>query len=256
MQEILKTVLVFVVGILGGLLGASLISGGSARTADAAGGTGLDAVSATAFKGLEERLMLLEREAESQDLAMADFNTRLLAATRRETQPELAASALDSSGDPSLGALNLTDMPTGPAFDSAVAAVIQKREDDERAARELEREQRRDERMKRTVEQLTTDLGLDARQAEVVAAALKESTLAREQFFEQMQGQTQGGNFDREAARTQMTQIRESEIAKVSGVLSPTQVEAYNKATDFGGGGRGFGGQDGGQNRGPGRGGQ
>lgn len=242
MQDILKTVLVFVVGLLGGLLGASLIGGGSVRSADVVGGTGLDAVSATAFKGLEERLILLERETEAQDLALADFNTRLLAATRREAAPSPTAAALDPNGNPELGALSLTDVPTGPSFDAAVAAVIQKREEDERATQELERAQRREERVKRTVEQLTTDLGLDARQAEVVGAALTESSMAREKFFEQMQG----GNFDREAARTQMTQIREAEIAKVSVVLTPTQVESYTRTTDFGGGrGQGFGGRGG-----------
>jgi hypothetical protein len=251
MQDILKTVLVFVVGLLGGLLGASLIGGGDrAATAESSGGTGLDAVSATAFKGLEERLMLLEREAESQDLAMADFNARLLVASRRDAGPVAsAASALDSNGNPELGSLSLTDVPTGPAFDAQVLAVVQQKEADEEAARELEREQRREERLKRTMDQLTTDLGLDARQAEVVGAALKESTMAREKFFEQMQG----GNFDRETARAQMTQIRESEIAKVSAVLTPTQVESYTRTTDFGGGrgqggGPGFGG--GGQGRG------
>lgn len=243
MQDILKTVLVFVVGLLGGLLGASLMSGGDREaTTESTGGTGLDAVSATAFKGLEERLMLLEREAESQDLALADFNARLLAASRRDAQPSLdaaIASALDPNGNPDLGTLSLTDVPTGPAFDAAVAAVIQKREEDERAARELEREQRREERLKRTMDQLTTDLGLDARQAEVVGAALKESAVAREKFFEQMQG----GNLDRDAVRAQMTQIRESEIAKVSAVLTPTQVESYTRTTDFGGGrGQGRGG--------------
>lgn len=248
MQMILKTVLLFAIGLLGGLLGASLIGGGSSPQAQSSNGTGLDAVSATAFKAAEERILLLEREAESQDLAMADFNTRLLAATRRESLPEAAvAAALDPNGNPTLGSLNLTDLPTGPSFDSAVAAVIQKREEDERAARELEREQRREERVKRTMEQLTTELGLDARQADAVGAALKESTTAREKFFEQMQS----GNFDRDAARAQMSQIREAEIKAVSAVLSPTQVESYSKATDFGGG-RGFGG---GQGGGPGRGG-
>lgn len=251
MQDILKTVLVFVVGLLGGLLGASLIGGGSDRSAEVVGGTGLDAVSATAFKSLEERLMLLEREAAAQDLALADFDTRLLAATRREAAPNPAASAaaLDPNGNPDLGALSLTDLPTGPSFDAAVAAVIQKREEEERAARELERAQRREERVARTVEQLTADLGLDARQAEVVGQALRESTTAREQFFDQFQ-QGGGANMDREAVRAQMTQIREAEIAKVGAVLTPAQVETYTRTTDFGGG-RGQGGR-GGQQQGQG----
>jgi len=250
MQDILKMVVVFVVGLLGGLLGASLMSGGGSEATVAAGGTGLDAVSATAFQDLEERLMLLERETEAQDLALADFNTRLLAATRREAAPSASAAlALDPNGSPEAGALSLTDAPTGPRFQAEVLAVLEQKEEAERAAAELERAQRREERVQRTVDQLTADLGLDAKQAEVVGQALRESTAAREKFFEQMQ-QGGGGNMDREAVRAQMTQIREAEIAKVGGVLTPAQIETYTRATDFGNG-RGQGGR-GGQQQGQG----
>ncbi len=249
MQTFVKLALVFVIGLAGGLLGASLMSGsGTTQPALADSGDGVNAEAG--LRTLAERVMLLEREAEAHSLAMEDLNARVISASRRETGAALAAGA-GSAATPEEGGVSFADLPTGPGFDAMVDAAIDRREEVEQSAREAQRAQQREERVQRTLEQLTADLGLDAKQVGVVEQALRESTVAREAFFAEMRD---GGNFDRDAARSKMTEIRTTELASVKTVLSADQLEKYSSATDFS---RGFGGRnDGGGGSGAGRGGE
>jgi hypothetical protein len=248
----LQFLLVFVVGLAGGLLGSTLLGGGApASAASDAGSAGLSPDAR--FRAVEERLVLLERSAEADTLALGDLETRMLALSRRETQPaaaELAASA----GDPAAG-LDLASMPTGAGWIPIVKATMEEIEATERQQREAERAQRREERVKRTADELAAELGLDGAQKDAITRAMLESTTAREAYFE---GMRENGNFDREGARQVITEIRTKELAAASAVLNETQMQRYTAATDFGrgfGGGRDGGGQGGGGNRDGGRGG-
>jgi hypothetical protein len=249
MQTFVKLTLVFVIGLAGGLLGASLMSGGSTPQpglADSGDGVSVE----SELRTLKERVIWLEREAEAHGLAMEDLNARVISASRRETGAALVAGE-GSFATPGEGGISLGDLPTGPGFDAMVDAAIDRREEVEQTARETQRAKQREERLQKTLEQLTADLGLDAKQASVVEQALRESTVAREGFFEEMR---EGGSFDRDAARSKMTEIRTTELAAVKTVLSADQLEKYSSATDFS---RGFGGRsDGGGGAGAGRGGE
>ena len=239
MQNLLKAALFLLIGLLGGLLGATLLHGGS-EPADGASqsGTGLDAVSATAFQELAERVMLLERSADAQDLALEEFDGRLLSLGRREQPAGLAAEAQPGAAASDAG-LALAEFPVGPGFDAAVVAALERREAEERAEREQQRVQRRDARLTDVAQQLATEAGLDSAQQNAVLKVMKETAVARETYFEQMQ---RGGDVDREAARAKMTEIRQAEVAAVSAVLTPAQMQVYTRLTESG---RDFGGRAG-----------
>lgn len=230
----------FVVGLAGGLAGAAFLSGGE--------GPALGSEPATSgspergIKALEERILALESSAESQRLAYDELDGRLMSLSRRPDLEQLLASA-DAGQSPN--ALNYADLPVGQAFDAAVDAAIQQREDKQRAEREAEQAKRREERALAMAERVSTELNLDPSQSKVVQAAILEASIARESMFTDMRN-GDWGQMDREAIGKKMTELREAEIAKVSAVLSPAQVEQYSSLTNFGGGGRGFGGDAGG----------
>lgn len=249
MKTPIQLLLLFVVGLAGGLLGASLFGGGTGNAALADGLDRGEVSTASLLRALESRVMLLEREAEANNLAVSELDARVQAATRHEV-PAASAAAVASGEGAAPGALDLASTPTGPGFDAAVEAAIVRREEAQRQEREAERAQRRDERVQRTVDDLAVELGLDAGQKNSLFAAMKEASTARENFFMAMRD---SGNFDREAARKTITEIRDAELAKASAVLNAQQLQRYTEVSDagrdFGRGGPGGGGQ-GGRNQG------
>jgi len=239
MNDLARTSLMFVVGLAGGLTGAVFLGGGAGPSSEP-DSTSADSPDRT-IKALEERVMTLEGSIESQRLAYDELDGRMLALSRRPDMEQLLASA---DAAQATAGLNGAVMPAGPAMTAEVRAALEMIEGEQRAEREAEQAMRRDERLNATVERLTSELGLDAGQAQVVKAALAESTVAREAMFAEMRNGG-GANMDREQIGQKMTELRDAEIATVSKVLTPTQVEQYSSITSFGGG-RGFGGGTGG----------
>lgn len=237
----------FVVGLAGGLTGAVFLGGGDAPVIGSS--TDAPASSDRLVKALEQRILSLEGSAETQRLAYEEMDGRLLALSRRPDLEQLIATADAARPTPDAAAAM---SPTGQAMTAEVRAALDLIENERQAERDAEQARRREERLNATVERLTSELGLDASQAQVVKTALSESTVARETMFAEMRNG--GGNFDREQIGAKMTELRETEIAMVSKVLTPTQVEHYTTLTSFGG--RGFGGGDngGGRTQGGGRG--
>ncbi len=236
MNDLARTLLMFVVGLAGGLVGALFL--GSDRGASQHSASESVYAADPLLKALDQRIMELESGAAAQQLAFEDLNGRLLNASRRPDPSALALAQPAGAAD----AFNFADMPSGPGMDAMVEAVIVQREERERAEREAERATRRAERVAELTQRMTTEMGLDASQSQVVSSALSESWAAREAMFAGFQD-GRGMTMDREAIGKQMTEIRNKEMAAVGSVLTPAQVETYSSLSDFG---RGFGGGSGG----------
>jgi|WetSurMetagenome_2_1015567.scaffolds.fasta_scaffold140873_3 periplasmic protein CpxP/Spy len=81
-----------------------------------------------------------------------------------------------------------------------------------------------EDRAKRQTEQLTTTLGLDKTQATKVEAIYLKYGKQQSELFQSM---GQGG--DREAMRTKMTEMRDSQNKEIKALLTKDQVEKYDK---------------------------
>jgi periplasmic protein CpxP/Spy len=81
-----------------------------------------------------------------------------------------------------------------------------------------------EDRAKRQVEQLTTTLGLNKDQATKVEAVILKYSKQQSELFQSM---GQGG--DRDAMRTKMTAMRESQTKEIKAVLTKDQADKYDK---------------------------
>lgn len=246
MNDLARLSLVFVVGLAGGLAGSVLFGGGPS------GATGGDSGASAGspdrlLASLQDRMLAAEGAIESQRLAYDDLDGRMIALSRRADTDVMLANAGGAAALGGEGAtLGAADMPTGQAFDAAVNAAIERREELERQQREAEREQRREERVAELADRITADLGLDATQSKVVKDAISESWAAREALFAGMRDNPgPQPQFSREEIGQKMADLRTQELDKVGAVLTPAQLETYTAMTNFGGRG-GFGGDAGG----------
>lgn len=239
MNDLARTSLMFVVGLAGGVTGAILL-GGEAGPAAGDEAPTADSSAERALRAVEQRLLALEGASESQRLAYEELDGRLITLSRRPDLEQLLASA--DAAKTAEGAASAV-LPAGPAMTAEVRAALQLIEEEERVKREAEQAKRREERVAALAERVSTELGLDASQADVVKAAISESWAAREAVFAELRD---GGGPppDREAIGQKMSELRATEIAQVSKVLTPAQVEQYSSLTSFG---RGFGGDGGGR---------
>jgi len=249
MNQLLQTFLIFVTGILGGLVGSTLL-GSSASDSDTPAKTmtateaGVDL--SKQLDAMQMQLDNMERQLEVQSGTILSLKDRVSSAV--EMDRALRDGRMPSGEDFPLAA---NSMPTGQGFDAAVDAVIQQRQQRENAEREARREERRQEQLDARVAELSEQLGLDGTQTEVLAKALNDSSVARNEFFADMR---ENGWGDRDGIRTRMTEIRKQETEALSIALTPEQMTQYTELNDsrgFGGfgGGRGSG-NAGGANRG------
>lgn len=254
MKPVTQTLTVFLVGLLGGLLGAFVFSpadsgAGPAETSESGATAGLS-------KQLEDMQAQIDGLARSVDLNASSLGR--LEDNQDSVAQEVARSLAEGvlpDGTPLSQPLDMGSLPAGPGFDNMVAAVIEQREADEEAERDARRQERQKEQIDRRAQSLAEELGLDAGQTTQLASAMLESSEARNAMFREMR---ETGVWDRDAMRTGMEEIRAAETAKLEVFMTPTQVEQYNaQASDFGGWGRrGGGSTQGGRNGGGSGGGQ
>ena len=236
MKPVTQTLTVFLVGLLGGLLGALVFS-----PADAGAGAAETAESGTTAslsKQLEEMQAQIDGLARSVDLNASSLGR--LEDNQESVAQEVARSLAEGvlpDGTPLSQPLDMGSLPAGPGFDNMVAAVIDQREADERVERDARRQERQKEQIDRRAQSLAEELGLDAGQTTQLASVMFESSEARSAMFREMR---ESGVWDRDTMRSGMEEIRTAETAKLEVFMTPTQVEQYNaQASDFGGWGRG-----------------
>lgn len=246
MNQLLQTFLIFIVGLLGGLIGSTLLGGASSEGSK--DGTG-SAISDGDQASLSDQLDAIQME-----LGSLSRRVELQASTLLTLQDRVAgAIEMDRSlregrmpgGEPlpfaEMGPGGMADMPTGQSFDAAVDAVIQQREEEEAAARAERREQRRQEQLDQRVADLSEQLGLDASQQSAFAEALNQTSVARNDYFSDMR---ENGFSGREEIQAKMTELREQELETLGGFLNQDQLTQYQELTEVSGFG-GFGGRGG-----------
>jgi hypothetical protein len=137
-------------------------------------------------------------------------------------------------------------VPTG--FRAMVDQAIEDRTAEERAQRELEREQQRLARNTERVNQLAEELGLDAWQSEEMLTVYIERDAAFEALRDELRDSGMGGRNFRNAGES-FTQLNDEYTQKIQGVLSPEQYEKYQEQNSgmFGGWSRNGGGGRGGR---------
>ena len=242
MNQLLQTFLIFVTGILGGLVGSTLLSSGDSDAASSTSTVASSEVDVDLGKQLDSMQMQLdnmERQLEVQNGTILSMKDRVSSAA--EMDRALRDGRLPGGEEFPLASVN--SMPTGQGFDAAVDAVIQQREEKEDAERTARREERRVEQLDERVAELTEQLGLDASQTEVLAKALNDSSLARNEYFADMR---ENGRGDRDEIRARMAEIGEQETEALSASLNSDQMAQYTELNSS----RGFGGFGGGGSRG------
>jgi len=235
----------FVVGLLGGIVGALVFSPSASTSAK-----GIQREEASASAPVSKQLETMQEQidglARSVDL-QGNVLSRLEDA-QGSIATDLAKSLAQGmlpDGTPLQMPLDMADMPSGTGFDAMVGAVIEQRDQAEAAARDERRQERQQQQIDERAKALAAELGLDSVQTDQLAKAMLGSSEARNAMFQEMR---ESGNFDRDAMRSGMEDIRAKEVTELQNFLTPTQVEQYQEQSSgfggFGGGGRGgdFGG--------------
>lgn len=254
MNQLLQTFLILVTGLIGGLLGSTLLSSSdsdASPSAEAIAATETEADLGKQLDSMQMQLDNMERQLEVQGGSILSMKDRVSSAV--EMDRALRDGRLPDGEEFPLAS---NPIPTGQGFDAAVGAVIQQREEQEDAERDERREDRRQEQLETRIAELSEQLGLDSSQTEALSSALNDSSVARNEFFADMRENGWGG--DREGIRERMTEIGEQETEALSASLTPEQMTQYaesNEARGFGGFGGGNRGSGGGGNRGGGGGG-
>jgi len=185
--------------------------------------------------------------------SLDDFAMRL---TELEARNNMAAvdrqpaGALETTQVEDLAAMreilaSFKSVETAPParFQDMVELAIEERENREEAERDARRDEQRMERMDRTMEDLTTKLGLDPNQSDQMRKLLTDRDLQRTEFFEGMRNGGTAG-IDRDSIRESMRVQGETFNTSLQTFLSPQQVEDYQGMNNNSGGwgtGRGGG---------------
>ena len=239
MNSSLQFVLMFFVGLLGGLLGSSFMSTETSPVSPES------FQAASAGNELEERLMAIESATDS---LRSQFN--LQANNIASLEDRLALEGTNNG--PSEGGVAFGQMPAGQAFEGQINAVLEQRERSEELEREERRATRREEQLQKRVDRMAEELNLDPNQATQLAGIMSETTVSREDYFAELR---ELGTWDRDEIRETMEIMRADELEKVGMVLTPDQLGQYEEMTAWGNSGRGGGGNSGRGNSGRGNGG-
>jgi len=222
-------------GYLGGQLAAP-----AASVASAAGDP-------LAQERLDERLGRIERDLSGLDDRLETLALRPTPAPA-EPVPVQPLAQLDSASmsrlqrlleAPENAAAMLDD---GGALISTVDAALKRIREEEEAARDKARDERRAEELDARLEELRTELALDNYQVDEMRTLFTEGGKAMTELWDAMRDGGTGFTDMRE----KMTALREANDKRLSEILSPSQLEGYEAA-----GGMGFGGRRGGFGGGP-----
>jgi hypothetical protein len=234
--------------LLGGLvtaalLGTSMESAPLEATAATPAGPVADDSLRESVAALAERVDTMAMSIETLEHRLAQLGegggARVAAdAVQREEIDELRG-LLTAVRDPETGADQLEGL---------VLNVLEAKEDRDREERDERRREAMEERMDERVAKLTEELGLNGYQAGEMKRILTDEQTTRDEFFTKMR---EGGNWDREAMRDSMEEIRTTSRTALQTVLSASQYDQYvEQDSGFGGFGRRGGGGDDNNNNG------
>lgn len=259
MNQLLQTFLIFVTGLIGGLIGSVLLAdGGSSSTPsseDSSYTAAADEDLSKTLQALQAKVDTMGRTLELQSSTLLTMQDQMASAV--EMDRALRQGTLPGGEPlPAGTGMAMADIPTGPGFDAALDAALQQRDEEEAAERAAAREERRKEQLEARVADLALELGLSESQTIEFGKILDESSKARSDFFTEMRETGAWG--DRTTMREKMGEFRDTELESLGGLLNNEQLTQYTELTEnsgFGGGGRGGGNRGGGGNTGGGGGG-
>ncbi len=127
-----------------------------------------------------------------------------------------------------------------PTLESAVANVIEMREERENQERQQRRADAETKRMEDRLAKLQTDLGLDQTQVDSMRGVLQNQTAKVDEMRQTMREARDSG-LDMGSMREMWTGLRDETNTAVQGILSPSQYEQYEESNSS----RGWGGRGG-----------
>jgi hypothetical protein len=134
-----------------------------------------------------------------------------------------------------------------PSLESAVANVIEMREEREDQERQQRRADAEAKRMEDRLAKLQTDLGLDQTQVDSMRGIFQNQTVKVDEMRQSMREARDSG-LDMGSMREMWTGLRDDTNTAVQGILSPSQYEQYEESnSNRGWGGRGGGDTGGGR---------
>lgn len=131
-----------------------------------------------------------------------------------------------------LASLQSADQVPPQALQSAVEAVLDLRQERERAERDARRQEERDRRVDEQVARIGEKIGLDPSQQKALRDVLVNQTLQREEFFRSFRD---GGNpVGRDSIRESFRAMTEDANAEIQGFMTPQQYEQYQELGEQG----------------------
>ncbi|MGB0952518.1 MAG: hypothetical protein ACPG31_04795 [Planctomycetota bacterium] len=252
MNQLLQTFLIFVTGLIGGLIGSVLLADGGSEATSMDSDSGYTAAADEdlnkTLQALQAKVDTMGRTLELQSSTLLNMQEQMSSAVEMDRALRQGTLPGGEPLPPGMG-MAAADMPTGPGFDAALDAALQQRDEAEAAERAERREERRVEQLEQRVADLALELGLSEAQTEEFGRILDDSSKARNDFFTEMRESGSWG--DRDSMRAKMTEFRETELESLGGLLNSEQLTQYTELTEFTGfGGRGGGNRGGGNNGG------
>lgn len=214
-------------------------SGSAAMAATPGGSVASDASAELAANAALSQIEDLKMEVASLRSSIESFTAR-------------RASTLDQQG--LADAREAAALMPDEASRTLILDVLAQKEEDDQRQRELERQQRREERMLEQADKIAAELGLNRADRDALHSVMVEESARREALFTSMR---ENGFGDRETVRAEMQVInewKEGELSSRFGEDLAGQIDEMDGNGGFGRGGRG-GGDTGGGRGGGGRGG-
>jgi hypothetical protein len=239
-----QLILTLIVGAVAGLFGAALINlflPDSSTRADERGRTPI--VRGPAQDDDELAAQLRELELQNLDISerLRTLEESLALLGSRRVVADTPAELEEQERDESIAALAAAlRSGQGPdEFQVLVENALQEIRAQEERERELEREQQILERVDRRLEELSEELGLTGYQVDAMRPILVERDAKRMELSEKVR---ESGSWM--AFREEYTELREATLERLADVLTPEQLERYERSENpFGGGRRRAGGR-------------
>ncbi len=171
--------------------------------------------------------------------SVSSLNSRIEKLESAETLAPIAApgrvaATLDRSEIESVVSemLGSVDGPAAatPSLESAVANVIEMREEREKQEREQRRADAEAKRLEDRLAKLQTELGLDQTQLDSMRGIFQDQTAKVDEMRQTMREARDSG-LDMGSMREMWTGLRDETNTAIQGVLSPSQYEQYQEST-------------------------
>ncbi len=194
--------------------------GPEAASAEAAGPELLAAIDelGVSISTLAERVESLES---AETLAPIAASGRVAASLDR--------SEIESMMREMLGSVEGAPTITSPSLESAVANVIEQREEQEEQDRQQRRADAEAKRLEDRLAKLQTDLGLDQTQLDSMRGIFQGQTAKVDEMRQTMREARDSG-LDMGSMREMWTGLRDETNLAIQGVLSPSQYEQYEES--------------------------